>query len=573
MPQTRAQLTREEIAKIEIGHTEIGRRTAMVLVAVLLATTFAVPAVQHLCEILRLHGGNPGSRVPQCYSILGSVPRAATVLGNANGSAWGRVLAADRSMLRDINEFERTLEDESVFARIALPPAQELFVRAGLGNEKAYCGVDGWLFYRPGIDYLTGPGFLTTKHMRKRIASAKEWEEPPQPDPRPAIIRFHRQLAQRGIVLVVVPTPGKATVHPEKFSRAGANAAAPLQNASYPQFLRELQTEGIAVFDPAPILVERKLQTGQPQYLETDTHWRPEAMEAVAAYLARFIASRVKLPPIPPFPLKAEPREATNLGDIALMLKLPPDQAIYPRQRVTIRQVSCDHSGRTQSGTFWHPSKAADVLLLGDSFSNVYSLEPMGWGESAGLAEHISLALGRLLDCITRNDSGAYATRQMLSRELALGRDRLAGKHVVIWQFAARELLVGDWKLLDLTVGTRPPPSFLVPEPGSTMAVSGTIESISAAPRPGSVPYKDHIVAMHLVDLENGLGAIPGAQAMVYTWSMRDNVWTPAARYRPGTRLTLKIRPWSDVAEKLDRINRAELDDEELQLEEPCWSE
>lgn len=51
---------------------------------------------------------------------------------------------------------------------------------------------------------------------------------------------------------------------------------------------------------------------------------------------------------------------------------------------------------------------------------------------------------------------------------------------------------------------------------------------------------------------------MPGGQAFVYAWSMRNSVWTPAARYGPGNRLSPQIRPWADVAEKLDRINRAE---------------
>jgi len=50
---------------------------------------------------------------------------------------------------------------------------------------------------------------------------------------------------------------------------------------------------------------------------------------------------------------------------------------------------------------------------------------------------------------IAQNDSGAFATRQTLARELASGSDRLQGKRVVIWEFASRELSVGDWKRLD----------------------------------------------------------------------------------------------------------------------------
>jgi hypothetical protein len=69
----------------------------------------------------------------------------------------------------------------------------------------------------------------------------------------------------------------------------------------------------------------------------------------------------------------------------------------------------------------------------------------MGWGESAGFAEHLSRALGlRAIDCIVRNSNGAFATREILSQELARGRDRLAGKKLVVWEFAARELAFGD---------------------------------------------------------------------------------------------------------------------------------
>jgi alginate O-acetyltransferase complex protein AlgJ len=49
-----------------------------------------------------------------------------------------------------------------------------------------------------------------------------------------------------------------------------------------------------------------------------------------------------------------------------------------------------------------------------------------------------------------QNDDGAFATRLALRRMLSAGEDRLAGKRVVIYQFAARELAVGDWRLIDL---------------------------------------------------------------------------------------------------------------------------
>ena len=94
----------------------------------------------------------------------------------------------------------------------------------------------------------------------------------------------------------------------------------------------------------------------------------------------------------------------------------------------------------------WQPDPTAEILLLGDSFANIYSLEALGWGTAAGLTEQLSLRLGRPLDALRQNDAGSYATRQLLAAQRQQGRDRLAGKRLVIYQFASRELAIGDWR-------------------------------------------------------------------------------------------------------------------------------
>ena len=157
----------------------------------------------------------------------------------------------------------------------------------------------------------------------------------------------------------------------------------------------------------------------------------------------------------------ASPKEITAAGDVARMLKLPEHPQVYQPESVTIHQV-------TAGNGLWRPSREADVLLLGDSFTNIFSLEALGWGESAGFAEQLSAALGgRPLDCILRNSDGAFATREMLANELARGRDRLAGKKLVLWEFAARELAFGDWKLLNLKLGQPTAARFFSPPPGT----------------------------------------------------------------------------------------------------------
>ena len=132
-----------------------------------------------------------------------------------------------------------------------------------------------------------------------------------------------------------------------------------------------------------------------------------------------------------------------NTGDAARMLDLPDDSPLFPPEAVWLRRVL------QPDGSPWRPSRDADVLVLGDSFSNIYSLESMGWGTSAGFAEQLSYALRRPVDRLVQNDEGAFATRAMLQRD----PDRLDGKRVVVYQFAARELAFGDWKVIPL-----PPP-------------------------------------------------------------------------------------------------------------------
>jgi hypothetical protein len=144
---------------------------------------------------------------------------------------------------------------------------------------------------------------------------------------------------------------------------------------------------------------------------------------------------------------------------------------------------------------------------------------------------------------------------------------------LVIYQFAIRELAVGNWKRINLKLGTPPETRHLALPPGGERIVRGRIEAVSAVPRPGTVAYKDHVMAIHLTDLEADGLSLAETDAMVYMRSMTDNVWTTAARYRPDETVTLRLTAWFDVANRYEGINRSELDDAALQLVEPCWGE
>lgn len=529
------QHNREEMARREVGHTDVGQGTAWVLALQFLAIVFCAP----MSEVLFDRAETLGSRLSRLIDT-------AFIPAPPEGSLWSRIVTKNRTVIAELEGFEEGVEDTSVLGQSLRPGTQYALVRLGAGNEQAYPGRRPWLFFRESLDYLTGSV---------------------QPDAVTAIVHFRDQLEARGIRLIVMPAPVKPTIEPEHFTRRYEVLSNPLRPASFTDFLQRLEEEGVLVFDPAPVLHEAKRGSEVSQYLMTDTHWLPGAGESVAAGLRDFIGEHAALPSVPAAGYQSEASEVTNLGDIARLLDLPQGQTLYPEETVPRRQI------RTADGSDWQPLRSADILLLGDSFSNIYSLGEMGWGESAGLAAQLSFLLDRPVDALIRNADGAFATREALARELGRGEDRLAGKRLVIFQFAERELAVGEWKRIDLPLAGVVRGAFFVPAPGEEVIVTGTIREIAPVPRPETVPYEDHITAVHLVDLASAQEGVSGGQALVYMWGMRDRVLQEAARFRAGDRITVRLRPWSDVAGEYDGISRTELENEAVQFETPTWGE
>ena len=392
-----------------------------------------LPTGRDFIDVWAGHGRDlpPACRVNVCTGMCRAWQSSQSLLP--------RLLAVNRHLARRIKLYENALDDGAVLALSLRSPVQALLTSIGVGNEKAYVGRDGWLFFAPGVRSITGPGFLDPDQLQRRARSGDGFSTPPQPDPRKAILHFRDQLAERGIELVVMPTPVKPTIHPEFLAGRLGGMSQPVRNRSFDAFLSGLQDAGIRVYDPAPLLMQRK-STG-PQYLATDTHWRPDAVAAVAQDLAAAIDD---LPQVDLPPWRRTSASFTQRGDIARMLDLPAWQQRISAETTTVMEV---HAANGPGGSL---DNTADVLLLGDSFSNIYSFEGMGWGAHAGLAEQLAFALNRPVDRLSRNDAGAHASRQRLVDALKRDPTRLDGKRLVIWQFAERELAIGDWKLLNL---------------------------------------------------------------------------------------------------------------------------
>jgi hypothetical protein len=433
---------REQQALREIGQTAISSPLAWCLALVFLLTIVSVP----LMEPLSREPGRGGEDATSAIRTASPGPwhEFAGAVGGSLRAVEDRGLRqANHQLLAAMEGFEARLEDESFLRRLVLPVVQGLLTRVfGVGNEEVYPGRHDWLFYRPDIDYVTGRGFLDEPVLRARVLQSDPWTDPPRPDPVPALVELQEELESRGVDLLLLPTPVKPVLEPEFFSRRYAQGPRPIQNPSYELFCRRLVEAGIELFDVAESLSLEAGAKSDPLFLRVDSHWTPAAVEQVARSVGLRLDALGWTPPSVPGRFFQRRIEVENLGDIAQMLSPTLAQTERWQQRVTSHRI-VDGAGRP-----WRSDPRAEILLLGDSFSNIYSDPGLGWGVGAGLAEQLSFFLQAPVDKIALNAGGALATRKALQRQWQGASGRLQDKRIVIYQFAVRELAQGDWRLL-----------------------------------------------------------------------------------------------------------------------------
>jgi len=541
-------MDREEAALRELGVTRAGQRTRWILILGFLVTIITVPVLQTWQECT-LSKPRHSSALNE---LITAFPHAISVgIGSISCGLFPAISSADRSLKEELHEVEKSLEKQSLLTHCLLPKFQWFASKyLNLGNEKVFLGRDGWLYYRPDVDYLTAGDFPLTSAESPAASVGR------QRSPIPALKAFHDDLARRGITLVLVPVPVKPMIEPEHLSIRSCKMQTPLQNASYASFVEKLHSLGIEVMDLTSLFLRSKESTGKAQYLQRDTHWTPDAMEAVADSLAE----RLRALSPGDFPrqsyLPVESMAVHQAGDLTGMLDLPKYAPLFADQEVTVRPF------RNQDGTHWKPDQSSPILLLGDSFTRIFSAEDLNWGRDAGLAERLSEKLGRNIDALAINAGGGSAVRQSLARSPG----RLNGKKFLLYEFSMRELSGGDWKVISLPEADSPTPKH--ESPGDLIAASGVIAEISATPPPRSNPYRDFVRSLHLKEVK-GCSA---RDVLVFVQSIRKSSSTGAEALKAGDRVTLHLIPWDKVESQFGSLNRSELQGAGADLSDLYWS-
>ena len=439
--------------------------------------------------------------------------------------------------LAEINAYEDALEESSPLSETVRPAMQRVLARLGAPSGDALIGGNGRLFFEPDIQHTLGKPF-------------------PIEPPLQAILHFREQLQRRGIQLLLLPIPPKSAVEADRYAKRPVREPL-LRNPAYAELAKRLRDENVPLLDDPP-----------ETFLKTDTHWTPEAMRAAAQRTAQWIQqwnarennARENEENAPLSTQKTAytrgKQTVQGTGDLAAMLN-----ASIPKETALIEPIF------QPDGSPWEPTRNAEILLLGDSFSNIYSLEEMTWGAAAGFAEQLSYELQRPLDRIVLNQGGSRASR----RELARNPSRLENARIVVWQFAARELSWGEWERIEL------PDSSAAPETKTAQAVraAGTVLEIAQPPPLNSTPYPDALIAVRLTDIapQDPDGAALPDEAVVFVWGMRGRRHTEWAERKPGDAVQLLLTPWAAAEAQYGRYSRVELDSEEAWLLDLYWGE
>lgn len=368
---------------------------------------------------------------------------------------------------RYLRAFEKKVEDENALV-LAVRPRYQLAVWNIFNDpgEKVVLGAgEGrWLFYRQDVEFLVQPSPLDER-------SAK-LDNPVQ-----AILRFRDQLKAKGVELLVVVTPGKPSIYPERLtgSTQDLNGAAAAGHGK--SILDSLARLGLHTVDLYTPLLAAKADDAAlgPLYLNDDTHWTPRGAELAAGVIAGKVRKMVEAEVVdigePSMEYVASDSVADRMGDIGEMSGLNKFN-VFKTQRVighVISQQEVSERAQTLDSTetpadslvdsaavqeaiaydtvrtpFKDDFRKAKILILGDSFSRIYQTDsPV----NAGWIAHFAKEMGRPVASIVSDGGASTLVREKLARKAGV----LKGKKLLIWEFVERDLRFGaeGWKEVD----------------------------------------------------------------------------------------------------------------------------
>ena len=232
----------------------------------------------------------------------------------------------------------------------------------------------------------------------------------------------HKELARRGVALLVAVVPAKARVYPEFLDHRRPPA---LHRELYAQVQAALKADGIASADLLATLEAGKSR--EPTYLRTDTHWTPFGAELAAQTIAES-ARPLALDASASYRTVSE-GERSHRGDLFNFLPLDPYFAFLLPPPDTIEAMKTEAVGDAGGAGLLGDAERAPVALVGTS----YSAEAQ-WNFAGALKE----ALHADVMNYARDGEGPIAP---MLRYLESGDLGAAPPRLVVWEMPERYLL------------------------------------------------------------------------------------------------------------------------------------
>ena len=121
-------------------------------------------------------------------------------------------------------------------------------------------GGDGWFFFGGELRLLSLGRFWGNDATKVSRA-----HKPDLADPVPAILDFQQQLKTRGIELLLVPVPPKASIYPEKIV-PGVDVRTTDPAPELHRFYQELRASGVDVLDLSALFARNRENSRGPVF-------------------------------------------------------------------------------------------------------------------------------------------------------------------------------------------------------------------------------------------------------------------------------------------------------------------
>jgi hypothetical protein len=482
----------------------------------------------------------------------------------------------DKRIVHHLRWLERGLDRAGYATTLRQNVQEQITGQFAEGNRKVFIGFEGWLFYRPDIQALTGYGPLKPEPF----SVMKDPDLAQQPAAGECIREFAAQLKERGIQLVFVPLPLKPMVYPEMIDPNATEEW--LTHPDAAEFYDTLRKDGVDVLDLTPDLAklrtmrkhvhflvansnnreiarqsEEALKERKDAFLMHDTHWTTDAMRFAAEKIAGHVKEKyaTSMRPTARTITSVDGADRKSLGDLVKLLDLRGPEALFEPEKQFVHLVT-DGTEDTHS----------PIALLGDSFVNVYDDPSLGFENPvkpsehirAGFAQHLSLLLNQPLDVIAMNGRGATGVRREFGKRYD---DEVREKKLLIWVIAARDVLLSrhaakeaniEWGFVQFNPKRSPDAlEVATTKPGvsAQVVIEATLKEKSRNQEVVGTPYRD---ALHTATYEVtrvAEGNLDTKEVSTVQWTFKDKVMQPTAGFQVGKKYRLTLVPWESKSE------------------------